>query len=202
MEDDAASVLSSSSWFSVKPHCFMMDALFKTRSYGIDFFMMGKDLKAGSQVVAGNNQDILTVAKTPEVCKVTEVVILQAGNSVLQVTLDHLVHVPAKKKDRANSIQYAPAGTLKLGDLVMLDSGEPAELTSVESRALDCDVLKISFEPDQPIAVFSCPPCILSKCHKKPSFRRGGMSRRSQGVPDQTEDGRASIPITAGEYMD
>ena len=202
VEDDVASVLSSASWFSVKPQCFMMDSVFKTRSYGIDFFMMGKDLKAGSQVVAGNDQDLLTVAKAPEVCKAKEVVILQAGNATLQVTPDHLVQVPVNKKGPAGSMQYTQAGTLKPGDLVILDSGEPMALTSVESRPVDCEVLKLVFEPDLPIAVFSCPQCILSKCQKKPSIRRGGMSQRGQGVPDQTEDGRVSIPVTTGEYMD
>ena len=204
VEDDTASVLSSSSWFSVKPHCFMRDSVFKTRSYGIDFFMMGKDLKAGSQVVAGNDQDLLTVAKAPEVCTAAEVIILQAGNATLQVTPDHLVQVPVNKKGpcAAGSVQYTQAGTLKPGDLVILDSGEPMALTSVESKHLDCEVLKLVFEPDLPIAVFSCPPCIVSKCQRKPSIRRGGMSQRGQGVPDTTGDGRVSIPITAGEYMD
>ena len=202
VEDDVASVLSSASWFSVKPQCFMMDSVFKTRSYGIDFFMMGKDLKAGSQVVAGNDQDLLTVAKAPEVCKAKEVVILQAGNATLQVTPDHLVQVPVNKKGPAGSMQYTQAGTLKPGDLVVLDSGEPMALTSVESRPVDCEVLKLVFEPDLPIAVFSCPQCILSKCQRKTSIRRGGMSQRGQGVPDQTEDGRVSIPVTTGQYMD
>ena len=32
VDDGTSSVLSNASWFSVKPHCFMLDAIFKTRS--------------------------------------------------------------------------------------------------------------------------------------------------------------------------
>ena len=197
-----ASVLSSSSWFLVKQHCFMMDAIFKTRSYSMDFFVMGKDLTIGSQVVAGDDETLLKVAKTPEVCHATEVILLKAGVASLQVTKDHLIQVPTLDLD--GSTRYAQAGTLRHGDMVMLDSGEPVALTSVEPKSVECEVLKIVFEPDLPVAVFSCPPCILSKGHKKkPPTRRGGMCQRV--IPTQSQarpvDG-ASIPITAGEYMD
>ena len=93
VDDDGtcSSVLSRSSWFSVKPgsvkpHCFMVDAIFKTRSYGADFFLMGRDLKKGSQVVAGDDTSILEVVKTPEICDASEVVELQAGAATLRVT--------------------------------------------------------------------------------------------------------------------
>ena len=201
---DVASVLSCSSWFLVKPHCFMMDAIFKTRSYGVDFFMMGKDLTMGSQVVAGDDETLLKVAKTPEVCQATEVVLLKAGAASLQVTQDHLVQVPQVDygKEGESGLRYVPAGSLEEGDLVMLDSGEPMALTNVERKAVDCEVLKIVFEPDLPVAVFSCPPCILSKGYKKkPPVRRGGMCQRGKGMHSQTKGG-TSIPVTAGEYMD
>ena len=80
--EDASSVLSRSSWFSVQPHCFMLDAIFKTRSYGVDFFLMSRDLKKGSQVVAGDDKTILEVAKNPEICKATDLVRLQAGAAI------------------------------------------------------------------------------------------------------------------------
>ncbi|CAE7247388.1 unnamed protein product [Symbiodinium sp. CCMP2456] len=202
----SSSVLSCSSWFSVKPdamkpHCFMVDAIFKTRSYGADFFLMGRDLKKGSQVVAGDDASILEVAKTPEICDASEVVELQAGTATLRVTPDHLVQVADAKGEVEESL-YLEAGKLKAGDLVMLDSGDVAALTSVTIRPLACQVLKIVFEPYLPVAVFSRPTCILSLGHKKAVIRRGGRSQAGPGPSDASMDGRASIPITAGEYMD
>ncbi|CAE7783222.1 unnamed protein product [Symbiodinium sp. CCMP2592] len=209
VDDDgtASSVLSCSSWFSVKPdavkpQCFMVDAIFKTRSYGADFFLMGRDLKKGSQVVAGDDASILEVAKTPEICDAREVVELQAGAAVLQVTPDHLVQV-ADPKGKAEDNLYLAAGNLKTGDLVMLDSGEVAALTSVVMRRMPCQVLKIVFEPYLPVAVFSRPACILSLGQKKkPPVRRGGKSHAGPGPSDDSMRGEVSIPITAGEYMD
>ena len=182
----------------------MMDAIFKTRSYGVDFFMMGKDLTMGSQVVAGDDETLLKVARTPEVCQATEVVLLKAGAASLQVTQDHLVQIPEVEDDKEGDgrVLYVPAGNLKEGDLVTLDSGEPMALTSVQPKAVECEVLKIVFEPDLPVAVFSCPPCILSKGYKKtPPTRRSGMCQRGKGMHFEARDGD-SIPITAGEYMD
>ena len=205
-----SSALSNASWFTVsrgtvKPHCFMTDAVFKTRSYGADFFLsygadffiMGRDLKNGSQVVAGDDVTILKVAKTPEICEASEVVELRAGDAVLQVTSDHLVATGEPQE-----IVYRAAGQLKVGDLVMLDSGEAAALTSVATRRMARQVLKIQFEPDLPVAVFSRPTCILSLGHKrKPPIRRGG---RGPKVPRSADDGldRASIPDTINDYMD
>ena len=209
-EDDGtcSSLLSHSSWFSVKPdsvkpHCFMLDAIFKTRSYGTDFFLMGRDLQKGSQVVAGDDATILTVAKTPEICEATEVVDLHAGAATLQVTPDHLVQVFDAK---GGSDDYLPAGALKTGDWVMLDSGEPVALTSAKRQAMECKVLKIRLEPHLPVAVFSRPTCILSLGHKpKPPIRRGGRGQgqvgQSLGPSDESRDGGASIPVTAGDYM-
>ena len=125
-------------------------------------------------MVAGDDATILEVAKTPEICEASEVVELKAGDAVLQVTSDHLV---ATGEPEAEESVYRAAGQLKVGDLVMLDSGEAAALTSVAVRRTDCQVLKIVFEPDLPVAVFSRPSCILSLGHKrKPPIRRGGRS--------------------------
>ena len=99
-------------------------------------------------------------------------------------------------------ILYLEAGKLKVGDLVMLDSGDAAALTSFTIRPEACQVLKIVFEPYLPVAVFSRPTCILSLGHKKAVIRRGGRSQGGPGPSDASMDGRASMPITAGEYMD
>ena len=224
--DDAASSISSgssgSSWFSVQPDCFVPESVFKTRGCGTDFFLMGRDLKKGSQVVAGDDETILEVCEVPEVCRATELVHLQAGAATLRVTKDHPVQVPEDQEDKeyegdadkeeigVGSCKFVPAGSLKTGDLVMLDSGEPAALTSVDVQPVECDVLKLAFRPNMAVAVFSCPPCILSKGSKtKPKTRRGKMcQRRVQGSPEEelgeeSADGGASMPNTAGgEYMD
>ena len=203
VDDGTSSVLSNSSWFSVKPHSFMLDAIFKTRSYVIDFFVMGKDLlKKGSQVVAADNETILEVAEPPKVCEATEVVHLQAAAATLDVTPDHRVQVPDANGELDIGL-FVPAGELKEGDLVALDSVEPVALTSVEIRSMDVHVLKLTFKPDLPVAAFACPACILSKSdRKKPATRRGGMCHKSVGTSDKTADGGVSVPITAGEYMD
>ena len=202
VDDETLSELSLSSWFSVKPHCFMLDAIFKTRSGDTVHFLPGRELMKGSQVVAGDDKTILEVAEVPKVCKATEAVQLQAGAATLQVTRDHLVQVADAKGELGGGL-YLPAGDLKPGNLVVLDSGEAEALTTVKLLLTDCEVLKIVFEPDLPVAVFSRPPCILSKGHKKkPPIRRRGFCPRTKGTMDETADGRVSIPITAGEYMD
>ena len=107
----------------------------------------------------------------------------------------------ADPKGEAEESLYLAAGQLKVGDLVMLDSGEVAALSSVVLWREACQVLKIVFEPYMPVAVFSRPTCILSLGHKKKRpIRRGGRSR--EGPSDDSMDGGVSVPITAGEYMD
>ena len=144
VDDDAASssVLSRSSWFSVKPDCFMPDAIFKTRSSGVDFFLMGRDLRKGSQVVAADDETILEVCEAPVLSQATETVRLQAGAATLRVTPDHQVQVPEvdgamEDGEGGGNGRYAPAGSLKPFALIMLDSGEPAALTGVASESGD-----------------------------------------------------------------
>ena len=157
---------------------------------------MGKDLKRGSQVVAGDGETILEVAAPPEICPATEVVDLQAGDATLRVTPDHPVQVPDARGELEKTL-YLPAGQLKVGDWVVLDSGEASQLTGVNLQATECEVLKIVFEPDLPVAVFSPPPCIRSKGHKKkPSMRRGGECRKGKAVVEQAV-AAGSIPDTA-----
>ena len=199
VDEDSASVLSGASSYSVKQDCFMLDAVFKSRK---DFFSEGKDLQKGSQVLAGDGKTVLEVVEISKEGQATEVVDLQAGAATLRVTPDHPVQIPDERGEPGRHV-YMPAGKLKAGDFVMLDSGEPVALTSVEPQAMECKVLKIVFKPDLPVAVFSSPSCILSKGHKKkPQVRRSGMGGRGKGSADPM-DGGASIPDTAaGEYMD
>ena len=89
--------------------------------------------------------------------------------------------------------------SLKAGDLVVLDSGEAAALSSVVLRREACQVLKVVFEPDLPVAVFSRPTCIL---HLGPQEEAAHSSWRTEpGRPGGSlgrQHGRASIPITKG----
>ena len=209
VEDGVASssALSCSSWFSVQPDCFMPDTIFKTRSGGIEHFLRGRDLQKGSRVVAGDGETMVEVCEAPVLSQAKGFVRLQAGAAMLEVTADHPVQVPAADDGMADgeggaSKRYVPAGSLKPGALVMLDAGEPAAVTSVESKSGDCEVLKLAFKPNLSVAVFSCPPCILSKgANSKPDPRRGKKCR-SRGqqakVEESADDGRASVPNTAG----
>ena len=198
VEEDRASVLSGASGCS-KQNCFMLDAVFKSR---MDVFREGGDLQKGSQVLAGDGKTVLEVVEISKEARATEVVDLQAGSATLRVTPDHPVQIPDERGEPGRHV-YMPAGKLKAGDFVMLDSGEPVALTSAEAQAMECKVLKIVFKPDLPVAVFSSPSCILSKGHKKKSqVRRSGMGGRGKDSADPM-DGGASIPDTAaGEYMD
>ena len=137
------------------------------------------------------------MAKTPEICDASEVVELQAGAAILRVTPDHLVKV-ADPKGEAEESLYLAAGQLKAGDLVVLDSGEAAALSSVVLRREACQVLKVVFEPDLPVAVFSRPTCILSLGHKrKPPIREpgrpGGSLGRQHGRGPPSRSRRAKL---------
>ena len=194
VDEDHASLLSGSSGCSVKQNCFMLDAIFKSR---MDFFREGSDLQKGSQVLAGDGKTVLEVVDISKEAQTTKVVDLQAGSATLRVTPDHPVQVPNEGGNAGRPL-CMPAGKLKVGELVMLDSGEPVALTSAETLAVEC---KIVFKPDLPVAVFSSPSCILSKGHQKLQTRRGVRGRGKEAA-HPTDEG-ASIPDTAaGEYMD
>ena len=175
--------------------CFMADAIFKTRSCDVDYHLVGKSLSKGSQVVAADGT-ILTVAEPPEILPATHFVDLHAGGATLRVTPDHPVRVPDAAGELDKTL-YRPASKLKVGDSVVLGSGKAAELTGVNLQATECEVLKIVFKPDLPVAVFSSPPCIQSKGHKKtPSTRRAGECRKGKAVVGPTDEA-VSIPDTA-----
>ncbi|CAE7918697.1 unnamed protein product [Symbiodinium sp. KB8] len=197
VDEDVASVLSGSSGCSLQQNCFMLNALFKCR---MDVFREGSDLQIGSQVLAGDGETVLEVVEIKE-ARATEVVDLKAGAATLRVTPDHPVPIP-NAEGKAGGHHCLPAGKLKVGDFVMNSSGEPVALTTAETLAMECKVLKIVFKPDLPVAVFPNPSsCILSKGQKK-SQKRRSVRGRGQQAADPIDEG-ASIPDTAaGEYTD
>ena len=205
VDEDGASILSGSSQSSVNQNCFMLDSMFKVR---LDVFRKGRDLHKGSQVVAADGKTVLEVVEIKE-AQATEVVDLHVGTDVLRVTPDHRVQVP-DAGGKLDETLYRPAGQLEEGHSLILDSGEAAKLTAVHLKEMDCKVLKIVFQPDLPVPVFSGPTCILSKGHEKKSrgVRRGGMCQRGREASDPTDGAfdpmeGASIPDTAaGEYTD
>ena len=182
---------------SVQENCFMLNAIFKSR---MDVFREGSDLQIGSQVLAGDGETVLEVVEIKE-ARTTEVVDLKAAGATLLVTPDHPVLVP-DAGGKGGCHLYMPAGKLKVGDFVMNNSGEPVALTTAETLPTECNVLKIVFKPDLPVAVFPNPSsCILSKGQKKSQNRRS-VRGRGQAAVDPI-DGGASIPDTAaGEYTD
>ncbi|OLP91011.1 Carnosine synthase 1 [Symbiodinium microadriaticum] len=197
VDEDVASVLSGSSGCSLQQNCFMLNALFKCR---MDVFREGSDLQIGSQVLAGDGETVLEVVEIKE-ARATEVVDLKAAGATLLVTPDHPVPIP-NAEGKAGGHHCLPAGKLKVGDFVMNSSGEPVALTTAETLAMECKVLKIVFKPDLPVAVFPNPSsCILSKGQKK-SQKRRSVRGRGQQAADPIDEG-ASIPDTAaGEYTD
>ncbi|CAE7541842.1 unnamed protein product [Symbiodinium sp. CCMP2592] len=197
VDADHASVLSGSSSCSVKQNCFMLDAIFRSR---MDVFREGSDLQKGSQVLAGDGETVLEVVEISKEARTRKVVDLQAGAATLRVTPDHPVQVP-DAHDKAGCPRFIPAGKLKVGDFVMLDSGEPVALTIAETLPTECKVLKIVFNPDLPVAVFSSPSCILSKGHRKLQNRRS-VRGRGQEAADQMDEGDSIPDTAAGEYMD
>ena len=199
VEDDvASSVLSRSSGSD----CFMVEAVFKNRSSVV----AGRDLQKGSQVVAADGESIMDVVEISKEHRKTELVSLEAGDASLQVTHDHLVQVPDANGELGKML-YQKAGALKVGDLVVLDSGEPVALTNVHAEPAECEVLRVVFDPDLPVAAFACPPCILTKGHKsRPPVRRGGVFQGPGGgiggsIPG---GGRRSpqVDTAAGVYTD
>ncbi|CAE7408367.1 Hexb [Symbiodinium natans] len=190
----STSSLSLKSYFSVRapdPCCFMPDALFRMRS---DSFVEGRSLVEGSQVVAWDGETVLKVVQRTVKQAGGNLVDLHAGPAHLRVTKDHLILVPGSNQGTST---YVPAGSLKEGDVVMLDSGEAAVLTHVGACKLPKrqEVLRLVFEPDLPVAVFSWPLSILSKGHCRQESRRGGMCERAKpSKPQATEGHPASAP--------
>lgn len=191
---------SFASWSFVSvasgPDCFVIDWLFKAVSGGSAesiFYLPGSLLAKGSQVLA-HDDTLLEVACAPEEHEADEVIELRAGGALLRVTPEH--RVPALRGD-GGSFGDVPAKDLCAGDRVYVD-GEPVELTSTTPISDKVQVLKITFKPDKPVAVFTPPPKILSKGHasSKMPIRRGGMNRRGQ--PGGSGDAHGSIPDTAG----
>ena len=90
-----------------------------------------------------------------------------------------------------------PAEQLKVGDEVVVD-GVPTQLTSVDFILGEVRVLKITFQPDLPVAVFHPRPCIHSLGHKPKKPHRGGKNRRM--VRDGAD--AVSIPDTQGYLTD
>eukprot|EP00439_Symbiodinium_sp_Y106_P052953 s630_g7.t1 len=173
--------------------CFMPDDIFTTRTDGVDHLVCGRLLKKGSRVLAADGETIFEVCANPVLYRAKKII---PGDYATE------------DQEDGGSGCFVPAISLKPGALVMLDSGEPAALTNViisESETADDDyeVLKLTFKPNLSVAVFSHPPCILSKgAAMKPSIRRGKMWKRlrgGQGKGEETlDDGRASMPNTAG----
>ena len=76
--------------------------------------------------------------------------------------------------------------------------GVPTKLTAVDFVPGEVPVLKITFQPDLPVAVFHPRPCIHSHGHKPKKIRRGGKHYR---MIKEGADGW-SVPDTQAYYSD
>ncbi|CAK9107471.1 unnamed protein product [Durusdinium trenchii] len=194
-ESEISSAISATSCFSVGtggPFCFMPDALFKTPS---GQFLSGADLYKGSQILAADWTTVLQVALPPEKQAARATLLLHAQEAKLQVTPDHRVVL--------GNGHLVAAAELKVGDEVMVGEQVPTKLTSIEFVPGPETVLKIAFQPDMPVAVFSPPACIHSHGHKLQEIRRAGKHCRRKGRKMTVQADSWSIPDTApGYYSD
>ncbi|CAK9078210.1 unnamed protein product [Durusdinium trenchii] len=177
-DEETSMLLSASSGFSVDtggPRCFMLDTIFKTPFGSV---LSGPQLSKDTPILAADGSTILAVANDPEQHVVRGTVILETKEAKLQVTRDHRI-------------------VLASGQLVLVE-GVPTKLTSVDFIPGEFQVLKITFQPDEPVAVFHPRPCIHSHGHKPKKIHRGGKHCR------QVRDGAdaASIPDTQGYLTD
>ena len=86
-----------------------------------------------------------------------------------------------------------------MGDEVLVGDGRPTKLTSVDFIPGPVTVLRIAFDPDEPVAVFQPPSCIHSHGHKLQEIRRAGKHCRRKGRKAATGAADVgSIPDTEG----
>mmetsp|Transcript_6599 Transcript_6599/g.16414 ORF Transcript_6599/g.16414 Transcript_6599/m.16414 type:complete len:184 (-) Transcript_6599:147-698(-) len=104
-----------------------------------------------------------------------------------------------KKGVKLPAHRDVPAKDLQPGDLVLCSDGEPRKLHTVREieKPDNLKVLKISFSPDLPVAVFKPPLTILTKGNKKQRLRRGRKSKPGHGVLIT-----AQAPVANGEMND
>ncbi|CAK9096817.1 Cytochrome b5 [Durusdinium trenchii] len=192
--------LSASSGFSVDTsgsRCFVLNTIFKTPTGS---FLSGPQLLKDTQILAADGSTALVVASPPEQHAARGTVILEANEAKLQVTTDHRVVLATG--------DLVSAAQLKVGDEVVAD-GVPTKLTAVDFVPGEVPVLKITFQPDLPVAVFHPRPCIHSHGHKPKKIRRGGKHYRmiKEGTAAAEFDWHSSEPrggsqrIVVGHYV-
>lgn len=180
--EDSCSDCTVGSWTHVTEEscCFVPDTfLKKATNVGLEFVAV-QTLFRGAQVVAANGT-VIEVLRPPEQHQVDAVIELQAGPSCLIVTPDHRIVIPGNKTVQAKD--------LEVGCDVLLDQAR-TKLTSLEWRLEPTMVLKVSFNPDLPVAGFLRPPAILSK-----GTREKPVVRRATKKPGKVED-NPTIPDT------
>ncbi|CAK9043297.1 Arylesterase [Durusdinium trenchii] len=182
--------LSASSGFSVDtsgPRCFVLDTIFKTPTGSLS----GPELSKGAEILAADGSTVLKVASDPEPHTARGTVILEAQEAQLRVTRDHRIPLA--------SGHLVSAAQLKVGDEVVAD-GVPTKLTAVDFVPGEVPVLKITFQPDLPVAVFHPRPCIHSHGHKPKKTRRGRTGKYFRAVKDGAD--AWSVPDTQGYLTD
>ncbi|CAK9107552.1 unnamed protein product [Durusdinium trenchii] len=125
---------------------------------------------------------------------------LYKGSQILAADWTTVLQVALPPEKQAARVA---AAELKVGDEVMVGEQVPTKLTSIEFVPGPETVLKIAFQPDMPVAVFSPPACIHSHGHKLQEIRRAGKHCRRKGRKMTVQADSWSIPDTApGYYSD
>lgn len=165
--------------------------------------MQARKLQRGSHVMAADGITTLEVIKVM-VHKSRELLYLEAGEAKLTVTGNHRMLAPQVNMVSTDAVRDVNAAVLQVGDFIICktqDGSIPRQLTDVclitFEEGAEEDVIEITFNPDEPVAVFQEPSSVLlSKGVKKKHMRRGLRKNRGHGET-------SSMPDTvAGEYSD
>ncbi|CAK9078870.1 unnamed protein product [Durusdinium trenchii] len=176
IDEETSILLSASSGFSVDTSGPHCFTLDTMFKTPTGSFLSALQLLKDTQILAADGSTVLVVASPPEQHAARGMVVLEVS-----------------------------AAQLKVGDEVVVD-GVPTKLTSVDFILGEVRVLKITFQPDEPVAVFHQPdlpvavsqPSTHSHGHKPKKIRRGGKHYHT--VKEAAD--AWSIPDTQGYYSD
>lgn len=185
---------SAASWVSagIGVRCFVADTLFPVWADGGWRHSPGHMLTCGAQVLAADNETILTIVNLKHE-QASDVLSLRARGAVLSVTRNHRMLVPQRE---GPGVREVKAATLKEGDHIICSAGV-AKLEAVDLVPGSFGVLAITFRPDLPVAAFLKPEALITKgCAHS---RRGRAPVVRHKVAEQQND-VASWPDTASNY--
>jgi len=158
------------------PWCYTKDALFKMVA---GYLLPANLLEEDNLVVSADGSPVRAVSVEPSPLENQDMVRLTTSSAFLEVTQGHGVMVP-----RGAKIQKVQAGTLQIGDTVIISGNEEQKLTNVDPFTKYAQVYRITFAPDKPVESFHLisDVAILS---------RGNFSRQTQRGPRRVQHNRS-----------